>query len=488
MAEDATAGGPSLTAPLAAIEHPEQGRRLLPHLLGLLDASDDGIRLGACWAICRVAGADPDLAPYLAGRLLDRLEDDPSLEVELIVSYLEARYPDAVATELDQRDAERDDRRRRPLGGSAAGLDPSRSRLENRSVGRTRLPGAESDPGPRRVYTHDDEQTADPGHETGEASDDGSGDATGDEGGDSTAAGDDPDPLAPGTGVGDETPELLSLLTYESDFDSLSVVDGRTRTRYADVYRTLGVQDGDEVGVGLALFHRPAEGVDRFVAALDAALDRWDAIADHDNVVSLYDWGAEPRPWAATEYTDLTLAARGRLTPAVAHWNARSLADALVYCHENGVVHGGIDPGNVAYYGNVLDDSERQPPLLTNVGFMRAVRHCFDPTTRLDPRYAAPEYYERRYGQIDHATDVYHLGAVCYRLFTGQPPYDGPYDDVRGAILDGERRHPSEVADVPPGIDDVVTKAMATEKLRRYESVAHMRAELEAVGEARDDE
>jgi hypothetical protein len=482
MGDDATAEGPPLAVPLAAIEHPEQGRRLLPHLLGLLDESDDGLRLGASWAICRVVSADPDLVSYLVGRLLDRLEDDPSLEVELIVSYLEARYPDAVAAALEERDDGTADRRA-PSLGPAAGTDPTRSRLENRPVGRTRLPGAGSDPGPRQVYTHGDEQSADlarDGDENRHASDD--------EVDETTATEDDPDPLAPGTRVGEDTPELLSLLTYESGFDSLSVVDGRTRTRYADVYRTLGVRDGDELGVGLALFHRPAEDYDRFVTELDDALDRWHAVAGHDNVVSLYDWGANPRPWAAAEYTDLTLAARGRLPPAVAHWNARSLADALAYCHENGVVHGGIDPGNVAYYGNVLDDSERQPPLLTNVGLMHAVRRCFDPTTRLDPRYAAPEYYERRYGRVDHATDVYHLGAVCYRLFTGQAPYDGEYDDVRAAILDGERRRPNEVADVPPGIDDVVTKAMATEKLRRYESVAHMRAELDAVGEARDDE
>ena len=485
MADDATAGEPSLAAVITAIEHPERGRRLLPRLLALLDDADDGRRLGACWAICRVVAADPELVSYLADRLLDRLAADPSLEVELVVAYLQARFPEAVSTAFENRADESVDRRLPASGGSAAGSDPTRSGLGNRPVGRTRLPGAGRDAGPRQVYTDDADAEAasapaelDEGSEGEEAEDGGkSGDGDGDT-----------DPLSPGTTVGDETPELLALLTYESAFDSLSIVEGRTRTRYADVYRTLGVHEGEELGVGLALFHRPGEEYERFVAELDDALGRWDAVAAHDNVVSLYDWGADPRPWAATEYTDLTLAARGRLPTAVAHWNALSLADALAYCHENGVVHGGIDPGNVAYYGNVLDDSERQPPLLTNVGLMDAVRHHFDPTRRLDPRYAAPEYYDRRYGRIDHATDVYHLGAVCYRLFTGQPPYEGEYDDVRTGILEGERRPPGEVAAVPPGVDDVVTKAMATEKLRRYESVAHMRAELRAVEEGRDDE
>ena len=142
MADDATAAEPSLATVLAAIEHPEQGRRRLPHLLALLDDADEGRRLGACWAICRVVAADPDLVSYLAGRLLDRLDDDPSLEVELVLTYLQTRFPDAVAAEFESRADESTDRRLPPEGGPAAGIDPTRSGLGNRPVGRTRLPGA----------------------------------------------------------------------------------------------------------------------------------------------------------------------------------------------------------------------------------------------------------------------------------------------------------------------------------------------------------
>jgi hypothetical protein len=482
MADDSLVDPPQeLTAVFSAVADPELGRRLLPRLLGMVDEDDELRRLGACWAICHVLAVDPDTASYLARRLLDRLEGDPSLEVELLATYVWTRHPETVDEVIQTRADERDDYRYPSIGGPSARAGPLRPEIGDRSVGRTRLPGEGSDPGPQQVYTDDeDHRTERVRGEDDENADDGGRSDTDDEAETS-------DPLDPSVTAGTyEPPELLSLVTYQSVFDSLSIVAGRHRTRYSDVYRTLGVRDGEEVGVGLALFHRPSTHRDRFADVLSGVLAQWGSIADHDSVVTLYDWNTEPRPWAATEYTDLTLAARGRLQPDLAHWNAVALADALSYAHENGVVHGGIDPGNVAYYGNVLDDSERQPPMLTNVGLMDVVREYFDPTTRLDPRYAAPEYFDRRYGRLDHATDIYHLGAVCYRLFTGQAPFDGEYRDVRRAILEGDRRLPSDVTDVPDGIDDVISKAMATEKLRRYESVAHLGAELRAIGRPAD--
>lgn len=481
---------PELTAVFAAVEAPERGHRLLPQLLGLLDDDEESHRLGACWAICHVLVTHPDMANSLVPRLLDRLDDEPSLETELLATYVWTRYPAVVDDAIETRRAEEDRYEPPSLGGHSLRAGPVRPGLGNRPIGRTRMPGEGSDPGPRQVYTDDEDERTDrerasADDDTEVAAGDGVGDADAEAGG--SAVDEEPDPLAPPeTGGSGEPPELLSVITYQSVFDSLSVVAGRTRTRYADRYRTLGVRDSDEIGVGLVLFHRPSGHREQFADELGGALDRWQSVAAHDNVVTLYDWGAEPRPWAVTEYTDLRLADRSRLTPDEAHWNAVELADALAHVHENGVVHGGIDPHNVAYYGNLLDDSERQPPLLTNVSLMRVVRRYFDPTKRLDPRYAAPEYFDRRFGQIDHATDIYHFGALCYRLFTGRAPFEGEYREVRDAILAGEFRRPSEVADVPTSVDDIVTKAMATEKLRRYESVTHLRAELRAMGASVD--
>ncbi len=485
---------------LAAFDDPAAGRRRLPRLVGLLDDEDETVRIGAAWTTCHVAAKLPDTAAYLTRRLTDRLADEtPALEAALVFEFVAARYPDAVAAELDAIESETDERRRAPaIEGNLARANYHLPEIGKRDVGRTRLPGEGGSTGPLHRSGVGPGRGGNGGTGVVE-SDEGTDDADGTE----SAGGD-----ADGTDEGDESDESrddggeegatgdaewnpadeLPVIVSESAFDRLSILGKRGRSRYADVYRTLGVVGGDELPVALAFFHLPDADRTAFAGELADELARWAGVSDHENVLTLYDWGVEPRPWAAVEYTDRRLSDRGRLPFEAALADARDLASAVEHVHDNGVVHGGVDPGNVVYYGNVLDEGERQPPLLTDVGVLHAVRRHFDPRTRLDPRYAAPEYFDRRFGRIDHATDVYGTGAVLYRLFTGRPPYDGEYGRVRECVLNDPPPRPGDVADVPAGVDDVVTKAMARQKLRRYESVAHLRQELRGLSPGGDDD
>lgn len=464
---------------LAVLADPSAGRRRLPRLVGLLDGEEKEVRIGAAWATCRVAASLPDTTGYLTRRLVDRIEDEgPSLEAELVFEYVAALYPDTVLDELDAMESEAESRPRHwPVQGALARANYHRPEIGKRGVGRPRFTGEGGTSGPQRVYT-DDEAVRDrldrPNNDDAEEAESTVGKSD-----------DDADSVAEEAAGGDsrEPADELSTIVYRSRFDQLTVLAKRRRGRYADVYRTLGVIDGEQLPVGLALYHRPADHQEEFATALDEQLGRWAGVSDHDNVVPVHDWGVEPRPWAATECTGDRLTDRDRFPFPEALWNARELAGAVAHVHENGVVHGGLDPGNVVYYGNVIDEDERQPPMLDNVGLLHVVRNYFDPTSRLDPRYAAPEYFDRRFGRIDHATDVYHLGAVLYLLFTGNPPYDGDYDRIRDRVLSDPAPRPSDVADVPPGIDDVVTKAMARQKLRRYEAVTHVQQELRGMEE-----
>ncbi|WP_225333896.1 hypothetical protein [Halomicrobium urmianum] len=436
---------------LAVVESPDRGRRSLPRLVDRLTEPDPAVRIGAAWALCRVVRADPDAVRYVTRRLAGRIDGDAPAELRLLADYLARTQHERVADALagGNDDAAIPVRDGRPGAEPGAGGDLDAVMPE--ADGAMRTP---SDP------------------------------ATFDDGGDDRESDGTPADEAvagPPARDGWTASSELSAIKYASEFDRLTVLAGRRRRRYADVYRALGVRDGEELPVGLALFHRPDEGQEAFAEDLAAALTRWASADDHEDVATLYDWGTEPRPWAVVEYAGVTLSDRGRLPPATARWNAERIANALVEAHAGGVVHGGVDAGNVAYYGNVIDEDERQPPLLTNVALMGAVRRHFDPTGRLDPRYAAPEYFDRDFGRVDHATDIYGLGSVIYRLFTGESPYDGDYGTVRRRVLESEPPLPGAVADVPDRIDDVVSKAMARRKLRRYESVEHLAADLRAV-------
>ncbi|MFC7021482.1 MULTISPECIES: protein kinase domain-containing protein [Haloarcula] len=448
------------------ITAPETGRTQLPALLGLLDVGDRQVRLGAVTALCVVAEDHPATADYIVRRLLDRTGGDQSLEVALALEYLAARYPGAVETELDAYNATHD--ADRDLGDLTAELGSATLHESSLGldVGRTTAvgdatTGRRTDDDPEDVETDDDADEAD---------------ADGTIGGGSTAD------LLPGR------TDWIAIVEHESSFDRLSVLAPRDRRRYGDVYRTLGAVDGTDVAVAIRLLDTPDPDTDAFRSAVGTRLDDWATVAGLDNVVSLYDWGHEPHLWATTEYTDETLADRGRFDLAEAAWHAEQLALAVSSLHERGVVHASIDPENVAYYGNVLAADDRQPPLLDNVGAIQAYRHVTDPANYLDPRYAAPEFYDRRFGRIDHATDLYHLGAVCYRLFTGEPPYAGEFETIRERVLQDPPPTPSEAADVPAAVDAIVGKAMGKRKLARYESVTHLTQEIRTLKASLEDD
>ncbi|WP_324661760.1 protein kinase domain-containing protein [Haloarcula sediminis] len=423
-------------------------RNSIPRLLDLLDDGDRQVRLGAATALCVVADAHPGAVASLVGRLADRT--DESLAATLALEYIADQYPTVVEDRLDQwetsLEARHDVERSTPTG-----------RTDSREMGRTRVAGSGTDSDGRQVYTDDEDEDA---QRQGADNEDGN---------------------TIGQRPRAADAEWRSLIEYESRFDSLTVLAPRERRRYGDTYRTLGVVDETEHAVALRLLDG-VDGTDEaFEAALSTRLDDWRAVSEVENVLTLYDWQDDPRLWLATEYTAETLADRERVPTAEAAWHAEQLAEAVATLHERGLVHAGIDAESVAYYGNVIEESDRQPPLLDNLGLLSVYRHRFDPSEFLDPRYAAPEYYQRRFGRIDHATDIYGLGAVCYRLFTGQPPYTGAFDAARESILSADPPEPSAVADVPPAVDDIVGKAMARRKLARYETAAHLRQELRSL-------
>jgi serine/threonine protein kinase len=261
-------------------------------------------------------------------------------------------------------------------------------------------------------------------------------------------------------------------------FDDVSIQSAGGSGRFAEHYRLLGIVRGRESAVDLRVFRYPQRGRTRFVDRLSAALERWEGLAD-DGIVQCYDWGTDPRPWVAVEHTGSTLADRGRADLDVALASAIRCVGTVATLHANDVVHGGLEPRSVAYTEEPDEAASQSPPMIDDIGVLEAFRYPFDPSAMLDPRFAAPEYFDASYGAVDHATDIYQLGAVCYRLFTGRPPYDVPPEAARERVLGGAPPSPSSAVETLPGLlDGVVEKAMAKQKLTRYESAAQMEQDL----------
>lgn len=503
--------------------------RLVPELLSALGDDATAVRIGAAWTLCALADDQPAAVGYLAKRLAtrsDREDGAEPFEVGQVLSYLRGSYPGRVADAVDSAAAlgalDADGERRtgsdgRPtsrtssdstgtasdrtpaervetdggVGGTAvADLGGGRQvvRPSGRRVGVRQRPAEPETERPVRPDEPDRPGTVPETHPTHPEFDGADAEpAVADPA--SPVDADEPDDAGattertPTIGTdAPETPETFAAIGALSSFDRLSAVAEGCEARFATGYRCRAVDDGEERGVATRLFERPDE-CDRldFAADLTKRLSRWRALADGERVVDLFERGDRPRPWVATQPVDASLADRERPPVDEALAQAEQLADAVAHCHRHGTVHAGIDPRSVVFRGDALTGLER--PMLDNVGLMHVFREYFQPANYLDPRFAAPEYFDTDFGRVDAATDVYGLGATCYYLFTGRPPYTGTYCEVREGVLDGRPPAPSAVeAAVPEELDSVLGKAMAREKMKRYDAVEGFRNDLEAVG------
>jgi len=105
---------------------------------------------------------------------------------------------------------------------------------------------------------------------------------------------------------------------------------------------------------------------------------------------------------------------RGPLPAEEALEMAASLADALSYAHERGVVHGGLDPEHVRF-------DAAGHPLIADFGLALAAGKAGRQDLR--PEYTAPEQAQGL--GSGPQTDLYALGLVLFESLTGQPAFRG---------------------------------------------------------------
>jgi serine/threonine-protein kinase len=141
---------------------------------------------------------------------------------------------------------------------------------------------------------------------------------------------------------------------------------------------------------------------------------------EHQNVVRLYDFGADgPMYYFVMEEVDGTSFQKRwkKIEPAERVTILAQVADALNYAHHKGLIHRDVKPGNVLLtsadlaklsdFGLSLDAAETQES-----GIVRGT-----------PHYMSPEQAKGK--KLDHRTDIYALGVMLYECATGVPPFQG---------------------------------------------------------------
>lgn len=493
--ENATGEGASGENPhrellLDCLTNPERGVERLPFILSLLESDEREIRLLAAMTGCVVAVETDDdrVVEYLVRRMSDRLTGDQlSLELTTALDYLTSNYSEQVEHLLAELQGDLDDDMPLPEVGSFTRNYYYAREFKREGVGRTRVAGASDDENPKEVVADRQREERNQREAEGRQEQDEEGQEQDKEDERGEASTETQQPLASGSTEMGETTEP-STIAERSRFDQLYVEGQHYRGRYSTVYETLVGRDGEQRAISLRILTRPRETrkIRAFEKALGERLGDWAAVSDHRHVVRVWDWGIGPQPWVATSFTEGNLADREHAGFGTGLEIARSLTEAVSHLHQHDVVHGAIDARNVVFLDEAFaEDADEAIPLLDNVGLVHAYRDDFDVRKFLDPRFTAPEYYSDQFGRVDHMTDIYQLGAVCYYLFTGQPPYTGDFDAVRQQVLEADPPTVSTVLDdVPPEIDDILSKAMARAKIRRYETAEQFLQELRSVGTA----
>ncbi len=193
---------------------------------------------------------------------------------------------------------------------------------------------------------------------------------------------------------------------------------------------------------------------------------------NHPNIVAVHDFGqtGEGHLFFVMEFVDgstLHQLIRGPgISPPDTLQILAQVCDALAYAHGEGVVHRDIKPANV-----LVDARGRAK--VADFGLARltapgaeAWGTTMTGTILGTPDYMAPE--QKRGMNVDLRADIYSLGVMLYEMLVGEVP-QGAFDP------------PSLRAGVDKRLDQVVTRALAPQPEKRYQTTGEFKIAVEAI-------
>jgi WD40 repeat protein len=203
----------------------------------------------------------------------------------------------------------------------------------------------------------------------------------------------------------------------------------------------------------------------------------------HPNIVQLFEIGEHGgRSYFSLELLDGgTLAGKLGGKPQPEREAARltaTLARAVHYAHQRGVIHRDLKPANVLLTADGV-------PKITDFGLARRLGTS-QRLTQLGevigtPCYMAPEQARGKRSSVGVPADVYALGAILYEMLTGKPPFRG--DGVYATLLLVSTEEPETPSDIRPGLaldlEAICLKCLKKRPAERYATAAELADDLD---------
>ncbi len=268
-----------------------------------------------------------------------------------------------------------------------------------------------------------------------------------------------------------------SVMRYFGDYEVEAEIG---RGGMGVIYRARQASLDRKVAIKMILSGNLADEneVRRFQTEAEAA-----ANLRHPNIVSIHEIGVHD----GQRYYSMDLVEGGNLeerirreplAPGDAAKCLKSVAEAVAYANEKGILHRDLKPQNI-----LLDNDGN--PHVTDFGLAKRMESgtqlTLSGSIMGSPGFMAPEQAEGNRDKIDVRTDVYGLGALLYSMLTGRAPIQG--DNVADTIRRVTEEEPVSPRKLNPKVaqdlETVCLKCLAKSPSERYATATEVAEDLD---------
>jgi serine/threonine-protein kinase len=219
------------------------------------------------------------------------------------------------------------------------------------------------------------------------------------------------------------------------------------------------------------------EMMKRFVHEL-----RYSRRITHKNVIRIYDFlyigggYAISMEYFPSHTLGAEIARENPMPPKKALSYALDICHGMQIAHQQGIIHRDLKPANILI-------NEEGLLKIVDFGVAAAAKSGDTQLTKTgyvigSPKYMAPEQILGK--KVDERADIYSLGVILYEMLCGSPPYSrGDHMSVMYQHVQGKAPPVHDANDkIPLPVSEIVSKAMAVDKTKRYASMVEFQAAL----------